>query len=181
MGFNARTSVLCSRELKVSGCIGSCCSTLKKGPSVGETQIGEAETTEWRMGVIDPSTTFAFYFEIAGDLPADQPPNAAYIQFHTVYHHPSGVKRLRVTTVARHFSDAQLTNIPQGFDQEAAAALMTRNAMFQVESTEVPDVLRRMDRILIRLIAKFAHYNKDDPQSFQLSEEFTLFPQVGRF
>eukprot|EP00392_Amoebophrya_sp_AT5.2_P015536 g15742.t1 len=34
-----------------------------------------------------------------------------------------------------------------------------------------------MDRILIRLIAKFASYNKDDASSFQLSEEFTLFPQ----
>lgn len=34
-----------------------------------------------------------------------------------------------------------------------------------------------MDRVLIRLIAKFASYNKDDPNSFQLAEEFTLFPQ----
>ncbi|CAD7971601.1 unnamed protein product [Amoebophrya sp. A25] len=175
MGFNATIKTVCSKEFKVSGCVGPCCGTQKKNASVGETEIGESGTVEWRMAALDPGTTLAFFFEIGGDIQQGQ--NAAYLQFQTLYHHPSGVKRLRVTTLARAFSDPQLANISHGFDQECAAAIMTRNAMFQVESTEVQDVLRRMDRILIRLISKFASYNRDDVTSFQLSEEFTLFPQ----
>ena len=54
---------------------------------------------------------------------------------------------------------------------------MARLCMFQMESMVQANVLRRMDRVLIRLIAKFASYNKNDPASFQLAEEFTLFPQ----
>ena len=174
-------STLCSKEFKVSGAIGPCCSTNKKGPSVGETEIGECGTTEWRMGAVDPSTTLAFYFEISpeGATASQQHGQQAYayLQFQTAYNHPSGQRRLRVTTCARAFSDPQLSNIAQGFDQEAAACLVTRNSMFQLETVETNDITRRNDRMLIRLISKFASYNKDDPQSFQLSEEFSLFPQ----
>jgi len=38
-------------------------------------------------------------------------------------------------------------------------------------------VLRWLDRMLIRLVQKFGEYNKDDPQSFRLAENFTLYPQ----
>ena len=77
------------------------------------------------------------------------------------------------------FSDPQLTDIGAGFDQEAGAVLMARLCMFQMTSMIQANVLRRMDRVFIRLISKFASYNKNDPASFQLAEEFTLFPQVG--
>lgn len=39
------------------------------------------------------------------------------------------------------------------------------------------DVLRWIDRSLIRLCAKFADYRPDDPASFRLSNEFAIFPQ----
>ena len=39
------------------------------------------------------------------------------------------------------------------------------------------DVLRWIDRSLIRLCAKFADYRPDDPSSFRLSNEFAIFPQ----
>ena len=39
------------------------------------------------------------------------------------------------------------------------------------------DVLRWIDRSLIRLCANFADYRPDDPSSFRLSPEFTIFPQ----
>ena len=31
--------------------------------------------------------------------------------------------------------------------------------------------------MLIRLVQKFGEYNKDDPTSFRLSENFSLYPQ----
>merc|ERR1711977_79342 len=39
------------------------------------------------------------------------------------------------------------------------------------------DVLRWLDRMLIRLSSKFGHYTKDQPQTFSLTETFSLYPQ----
>lgn len=43
-----------------------------------------------------------------------------------------------------------------GFDQEAAAVLMARLAVFKTETEDTLDVLRWLDRKLIRLVARFA-------------------------
>lgn len=40
-----------------------------------------------------------------------------------------------------------------GFDQEAAAVLMSRLAVFRAENDDGPDVLRWVDRMLIRLVS----------------------------
>ena len=53
-------------------------------------------------------------------------------------------------------SDEQtLTN---SFDQEAAAVLMARITLFKAEQDDGADVLRWVDRMLIRLCQKFADY-----------------------
>jgi protein transport protein SEC23 len=67
--------------------------------------------------------------------------------------------------------------LAQGFDQEAATVLMARIAVFKAETLDSGDVLRWLDRMLIRLCNKFAEFRKDDPMSFQLSPKFTLYPQ----
>ena len=36
---------------------------------------------------------------------------------------------------------------------------------------------RWIDRMLIRLVAKFADYRKDDAASFRLSSSFSIYPQ----
>jgi len=40
------------------------------------------------------------------------------------------------------------------------------------------DILRWLDRMLIRLVQKIGEYNKDDPNSLRLAENFSLYPQV---
>lgn len=70
-----------------------------------------------------------------------------------------------------------MSDIQQGFDQEAAAVLMARYAVFKCENEDPLDVLRWVDRMLIRLVSKFADYRKDDPSSFHLSPELSIFPQ----
>merc|ERR1719235_3168064 len=75
------------------------------------------------------------------------------------------------------YSDASMSNIAQGFDQEAAAVLMARYAVFKCENEDPLDVLRWVDRMLIRLVSKFADYRKDDPGSFHLTQEMSIFPQ----
>lgn len=43
-------------------------------------------------------------------------------------------------------------HISAGFDQEAAAVLMSRMVVYRAESDDGPDVLRWVDRMLIRLV-----------------------------
>lgn len=175
-GFNARMEICCSREFKVCGCVGACSSLGKKSPVVSETEIGESGTCQWQAGAMDKNTTFAYFFDVTNQA-AVQPGKQAMLQFQTYYHHPSGRKRLRVTTVSCRFADPGGNEIAQGFDQEAAACLLARFSVNKTENEEPLEVLRWVDRMLIRLIAKFADYRKDDTSSFSLSPQFSIFPQ----
>ncbi|KAH8417595.1 hypothetical protein KR222_002410 [Zaprionus bogoriensis] len=168
MAFNATLEVKCSRELKISGGIGSCVSLNVKGPSVSDVEIGMGNTVQWKLCTLNPSSTVAFFFEVVNQHAAPMPQGGrGCIQFITQYQHPSGQRRIRVTTLARN----------AGFDQEAAAVLMARMVVYRAETDEGPDILRWVDRQLIRLCQKFGEYSKDDPNSFRLSQNFSLFPQ----
>ncbi|CAI7791110.1 unnamed protein product [Closterium sp. NIES-53] len=72
---------------------------------------------------------------------------------------------------------AALAEVVMGFDQEAAAALVAKLAAFKAESEDMSDVLRWLDRMLIRFGAKFGQYSRGDPSSFHLASAFSLFPQ----
>jgi protein transport protein SEC23 len=87
--------------------------------------------------------------------------------------------RLRVTTVCGHWQadPNDLQPVARGFDQEAAAVLMARLSVHRCVTEEVGDVMRWLDRALIKLAAKFGTYRKDDPTSFRLAPEFSIYPQ----
>jgi len=180
MGFAASVEVKCSREVKVAGAIGPCSSLKKAGPSVSETEIGTGGTSSWSMGGVDPSSTLAVYFEItngnSNPLPAHK---RRFIQFITMYQHANGRTRMRSTTLCGpwHGDTNDAAPIGRSFDQEAAAVLMARIATFRTATEEVADILRWVDRSLIRLAAKFADYRKDEPSSFRLPAEFSIYPQ----
>jgi len=178
LGFRAEIEVTTSRDFKCSGAVGGLSSLGAKGPSVSETEIGEGGTCKWIVGALDKNTTIAFYFDVANQTGPMPQGKQAYLQFKTSYLHPSGRKRLRVTTCTNRYSDASMSDIATGFDQEAAAVLMARYSVNKTENEDPLDVLRWVDRMLIRLIAKFADYRKDDSNSFRLSQEFTIFPQL---
>ncbi|KAI9302960.1 hypothetical protein BJ944DRAFT_110559 [Cunninghamella echinulata] len=178
MGFNATLDVQTTRELKVCGLIGHSISGNKKSSYVGETEIGIGNTSQWKICSLTPKTTNGIYFEVVNQPTAPlQPGSRGLIQFVTHYQHASGQFRLRVTTVARNFADGQSPEIANSFDQETAAVLMSRIAVFKGEIDDGPDVLRWLDRMLIRLCQRFADYRKDDPHSFRLSENFSIYPQ----
>lgn len=50
-------------------------------------------------------------------------------------------------------ASTSLHHVSAGFDQEAAAVLMSRLAVFRSESDDGSDVLRWVDRMLIRLVS----------------------------
>ncbi|KAG5176614.1 vesicle coat complex COPII, subunit SEC23 [Tribonema minus] len=180
MGFSATMEVLTSREFKVAGAIGPCSSLKKKGPSVAETEIGQGGTYAWSLGGITPSSTLAIYFEVTHNAQTPLPAHKRrFLQFVTQYQHPNGRMRLRSTTICGLWhSDAQsLQPIAASFDQAAAAVLTARVAVYRTETEDVADIMRWLDRSLIRLCAKFAEYRKDEPNSFRLSREFSMYPQ----
>ena len=181
MGFNATVEVKCSRELKISGSIGSCVSANRKDSSISEQEIGIGNTTAWRFCALTPSSTVATFFEVTNQHGAPIPQGGrGCIQFITSYQHASGQKRVRVTTLARNWADptTALQHIAASFDQEGAAVLMARMASWRADTSEEgADVLRWVDRMLIRLCQKFGEYNKDSPDSFRLPENFSLYPQ----
>jgi len=180
MSFNGTMEVKCSRELKVEGGIGSCVSLNIKNASVSENEVGMGNTVQWKLCTMSPNSTMAIFFEVANQHAAPIPQGGrGCIQFITQYQHANGQRRIRVTTIARNWADAtqNLNFISAGFDQEAAAVIMARMVVYRAESDDGPDVLRWIDRQLIRLCQKFGEYNKDDPTSFRLQENFSLFPQ----
>ncbi|XP_011410444.1 PREDICTED: protein transport protein Sec23A-like isoform X2 [Amphimedon queenslandica] len=180
MGFNASLEVKCSKELKVNGIIGPCISLNKRSQNVSDNEIGVGGTAAWKIPGIDPSTSVAVFFEVcnqqAGNIPQGQP---GAMQFITFYQHSSGQKRVRVTTIARHWADAatNLSHVSGGFDQETAAGVMARLAVQKSDIDDGPDVLRWLDRMLIRLCQKFGEYHKDDPSSFRFADNMSLYPQ----
>jgi len=178
LGFNARLEVFTSREFKCCGAVGGLASLGKKGPCVAETEIGEGATSQWVAGSLDKNTTIGFYFDVTAQQASPMSQGrASFLQFQSCYQHASGRKRLRVTTVSHPYADANMSNIAAGFDQEAAAVLMARYSVNKCENEDPLDVLRWVDRMLIRLVAKFADYRKDEPSTFHLAQELAIFPQ----
>lgn len=193
MAFGCSLEVLTSRELKVSGAIGPVTSLNKAAPNVSDMEVGRGGTNMWGLGGVDPTTTVAIYFDVTnpGNTPLPEG-KRRFIQFLTKYQHANGRTRLRATTLCGPWHNTPeipkddpvaaqqaMANSPvkMSFDQEAAVVLTARMAVAQTESDEVADVLRWVDRSLIRLCAKFAEYTPDDPNSFRLSPEFSLYPQ----
>lgn len=191
MAFGCSLEVLTSREFKVSGAIGPVTSLNKAGPQVSDLEVGIGGTTAWGLGGVDPNTTIAIYFDVSNTGNTSEG-KRRYIQFLTKYQHANGRTRLRATTICGPWYNPPVvpkddpvaerqammnSPVKMSFDQEAAAVLTARMAVHQTETDEIGDVLRWVDRSLIRLCAKFAEYEPDNLNSFRLSAEFSLFPQ----
>ncbi|XP_063901865.1 protein transport protein Sec23A-like isoform X2 [Zophobas morio] len=178
LNFNAVLEVKTSKELKINGVVGSCVSLLKKDAHVSENEIGIGGTCAWRQGHIDPSTTLAFYFEVANPHTQSTQLPFGLIQFTTQYQAMDGSHRLRVTTVARNWSTVQAPPKFQAesFDQEAAAVLMARVAVYRSEADESLNTIRKYFDSFLQC-QRFGDFIKDDPNSFALSPAFRFYPQ----
>ena len=151
----------------------------RKGLNVSETKIGVGGTCAWKVCGLDQQTAFAVFFEIVNQHTVPVPQSGrGCIQFITHYQHSSGQSRVRVTTCARNWVDStNIQHITMSFDQEAAAVMMSRIAVFTAEGGDWPDVLQWLDRMLIRLCQKSGEYHKDNPGSFRPAENFFLYLQ----
>ncbi|KAG2545975.1 protein transport protein sec23-1-like [Panicum virgatum] len=176
MNFNATIEIVTSKEVKICGALGPCISLRRKNSSVSDKEIGEGGTNYWKTSSLSSKTCIAFFFRVDCSHKAE-PPTVFFIQFMTRYRHGDGSYRLRVTTVARRWAAPRSPEIAAGFDQEAAAAVMARLAVYRAETYHVRDVIRWLDKMLIRFTAKFGNYVPEDPSTFRLSTNFSLYPQ----
>jgi len=177
MAFNATVEVQVSQEMKICGAIGPITSMNVKSPHVAETELGYGGTNAWKLNVLSPTTTVAFYYDIVNQTVNPGAP-FRYFQYLTSYQHASGTHRLRVTT---QYLPTTTTNDQReaqiGFDQEAAAVLVSRLSVFKAETEYLFDVLRWLDRSLIRLVTCFGQFAQNTPDSLVLPDNFTIFPQ----
>lgn len=175
MGFNGTFDIKTSKELKISGIIGHAASLAQKSSNVSENELGVGGTSRYRLCTVSPQHSYGVFFDVVNteQLPQNY---QSYIQFITHYQHSSGSYRIRVTTMSNFLTSDEMA-LTNSFDQEAAAVLMARVTLFKSEQDDGADVLRWIDRILIRLCQKFADYRKDQEESFRLSPPFSLYPQ----
>lgn len=181
MALNGIMSVKTSKDLKLQGLIGHASPVKIESSNISDSEIGIGGTSSWKMASLTPHHSYAIFFEIANTAATagimNDRPKLAYTQFITSYQHASGTNRVRVTTVANQMLPFGNAAIAASFDQEAAAVLMARIAVHKAESDDDADVVRWIDRTLIKLYQKYADYNKGDPRSFRLSPNFSLYPQ----
>ncbi|KAL3582521.1 hypothetical protein D5086_016853 [Populus alba] len=109
--------------------------------------------------------------------PRAEPGSAFLVQFITRYRHGNMGVRKRVTTAARRWVENKSPEITAGFDQETAASVMARLAIYRAERCFARDVIRWLDDDLICFASKFGDYIQEDPSSFRLSSNFSLYPQ----
>ncbi|PKI37877.1 hypothetical protein CRG98_041738 [Punica granatum] len=178
MFFDATIEIITTRDIKICGALGPCVSLGKGNSLVSENAvIGEGRTYVWKLNALTSKTCIVFFFQVA-DEENVQPGSAFCIQIITRYRYGNLGTRKRVTTVARRWvSKSACPEIAAGFDQEAAASVMARLAIHRAETCHARDVIRWLDDALIRFASKFGDYIQEDPSTFRLASNFSLYPQ----
>lgn len=181
-GARAVVEVKTTPELKVQGMIGHGVSLDKRSKmfATDDRFIGIGQTCAWSLASISPKNNYVFYFVNTAETPTLPPSNqqvaTGVIQIITHYLHPSGVFRVRVSTLARNFGP-QHGLLPY-FDQEAAATAVSRETAFRMQHGEsADDTIRWLDTMLVKFCNKFGEFRKGDNQSFRLPPYCTMLPQ----
>lgn len=88
-----------TQEVKIQGAAGQCCSLQEGGPSISDTVKMAGGTNAWRLSCLTPNTTVCMFLDVAPKGQAVAEDNQLlYLQFLTEYEHPSGQRRLRVSS-----------------------------------------------------------------------------------
>lgn len=143
MGFNSKIKVCTSSNLSFKGCIG----------------LGAPYGTGWVINSLRESTNISLLFESSKE---NQSQELGYVQILTQYQRSDKTVVLRVTTFARMFSSVK-SDILSGFDQEASMILQARMFTSKNEPEEEIDLIRRIDKSLVRFLKSYAFFNQTFP------------------
>ncbi|KAK4300097.1 hypothetical protein Pmani_027688 [Petrolisthes manimaculis] len=181
MAFNATVEVKTSRELKVDNVLSPFVSCNESSHIVAGFELNDKYINMLTIPCLTPRTNIYMNFEVVASEPSTNQDNKCYIQFITHYQQLSGSPKVRVTTVSRGMADPQRENgiVLRYFDQETAAVLTARMALDKSEEAFIDesDVLRYVDRKLIRLSERFAIFSNNDRETCVFQDSFSLYPQ----
>lgn len=175
MGLNADISVITSEEFQCSGAIGALTHDNVPGPAVSKHGIGEGAEYHWKLGCLGENTTIGFYFDIVGH---NVQKRHGFLQLQTRYMHPSGQRRLRVTTVSHAYADLDTQKTLTGFDSEAAAILVFRHAVNLADNVEVDIVENWLDSKIVRVMETFAACRERDVDLLSVDSRVASFVQM---
>ena len=71
----------------------------------------------------------------------------------------------------------QINELGKRFDEEAAIVMLGRMAAKKAEIEDPMEVKKWVDRILLKFAVKFAHFHKNDRNSFRFPNSMKHFPQ----
>ncbi|ELQ75020.1 Vesicle coat complex COPII, subunit SEC23 [Trachipleistophora hominis] len=147
--------------------------TYKSGIGLGSPLLNQKnEEIGWKLGSLHRNSNIGFIFDAKANKRDDE---IGYVQIITQYQQSDRKLITRVTTAARVFG--RLSKFKQGFDQEAALILQARIFTFGTHIEEDLDLVRRIDRSLIRFIRKFGESNNH----LKLSSSMALYPNFIYF
>lgn len=159
-GFNAKIIVKTGKNLKYNGILG----------------MGKSSNMGWKLGSIFPSTNITILLSQTQEAKHEE---FGYFQIVTQYQRSDKKLILRVTTLARMFSDNKEECL-NGFDEEAATVFQARFLLLK-QYEEVKDCERMIDKNLIRFVRAFGNFSKGVPSSLTLPESMSYYPNFMFF
>lgn len=179
MCFKGKIELYSSNSIFISGAIGNMISLNIASSNVSQISLYEGNTKTWYIGGMDNNSCYTFILDMnssSGNI------KSGSIQLVTSYISGDRTHRVRVTTVNRKIIGSlsiqnNVSDLIQGIDQEAATVMLAKVAIIKSKSEEYQEVLKWLDKTLIRFLSKVSSFKPNDIQSFRLAAELSLFPQ----
>lgn len=178
--FKGKIEINTTKPVYLSGAIGNLVSLNQTGSNVSTMKQYEGGTKSWMLGGLDYNSCYTFLLDIENDTTVNY--RKSIIQIVTSYIAGDRTHRLRITTLAKNITgDISMNNSLQelirDFDQDSACAMLAKIAVVKSRTENYAEILKWIDKCLIRLLSNVASYKKGDLNSFKLPAEFDLFPQ----
>ncbi|KAL0237422.1 hypothetical protein PCE1_000819 [Barthelona sp. PCE] len=171
--FQTTLSLRTSPGITICGALGNCYSMGAKTANVSHREVGEAGTCMWQLCGCDPRNTIAFLFDVE-NVERDVSEHK-YLQFTSMYTHPTGKIVKRVITLAVLY--AGLDKVIELFDQEAAAVILGRLVAERKRQDPSEEVIQMIDSRLVKLLQMSCVYQPNVPASMTVPASMAVFAQ----
>jgi len=178
MGFVATLEVVVSSELRVCGAMAHLTPIMSpdRKALASDLEIGIGGTTAWRLCCVDKHTSLTLFFDVVHPHTLPVHSSEAVVQLLLHYYTHDARQVLRVTTISRPWIASPDDDLL--FDEGASAIVLARQTVWKEGSDDPVDILRSVDRTLIRLVTKHSVHRREDPSSFALSEPLDRFARI---
>jgi len=172
MGFDAEISVHTSPEMECCGAVGAINAA---GSGYSSNSKDRPRTSRWKTGAIGETTAVAFYFDASG---SHLRRTRGFLQLQTRYVQPSGHVSLRVTTVAHSYANFVSEEVLNGFDYQAAAALVARQSVAHADVQSLDTIHDWLDALILRVTCELSTWEEGKVSSLQVQQRFACFLQM---